>query len=558
MSLSIPNPVQSAALAHPDACALPGMSWRALRDQVARRAGRFSPGEVVALDGPQDAGWIVWSHAIGWAGAILAPLPEDPAARARALSTLAPDRIVDSRSKRIGPTTPERPWALDAVRVRLTTSGTTGTPKVVDLTTAQICFSAMGSMLRLGHLPGDRWLDCLPLHHVGGLAILYRAAWGAACVERAAFDPAAIAARLDSGAVQLASLTPAMLAAVLDARAEAPFPAGLRALLIGGAALPPDLAARCERLGAPVHPTWGMSEAGSQICTDGVPLAFARVQTRGEALVVSGPIAPGGHLVTADRGRVHPDGQVEVFGRRDDVIISGGENLDPAAIEAALCTHPAVDEAVVIGRPHPRWGARPVAICVGDGAADDALRALCRAQVHRFAAPDAIYWWPALPRTGPLGKLSRSVVARQLEARLAHGGVEFGGAVERAQVGQPPEGVLERDRAVIAEVVAEGHRAAGAALDGGDDLDGPVVPHGLAVVGLDVHQRHGQAQVVEGLRAVEAGEEQLLEADVGVLERTPEEDDADPIHLVEPRRDDVAKTPIDLSGHQNPLDEAIR
>lgn len=547
----IPNPVQSAALAHPGALALPGVTWAEARDEIARRANGLRVGEVVALDGPQDAGWILWAHAIGWAGAILAPLPADPAARAVALEQLQPARVIASGEDRAGPPVAERFWPLGEPRVRLTTSGTTGTPRIVELTTAQILFSAMGSALRLGHLPGDRWLACLPLHHVGGLAILTRAAWGAACVERRAFEPAQIAARLDSGAIQLASFTPSMLAAVLDARPARPFPATLRALLVGGAALPPALAARCAAIDAPIRPTWGMSEVGSQICTDGTPLAFARVESSDGALVVRGPIAPGGRLVTADHGRVDA-GRVEVLGRRDDVIVSGGENLDPAAIEAALCGHPGVDEAVVVGWPDRRFGQRPVAICVGPGAPAEALRARCRAQVHRFAAPDAIHWWPAIPRQGPLGKVSRSAVARQLEAELRHRRVEGGRAVEGGEVGQPPEGVLEADGASVAEHVAEGHRSPGAALDGRDDLEGLVVAHGPAVVGLDVHERHGEAEGVEGVRAAEARVEQLLEADVGVLERAPEEDDADPIHLVEPRRDDVPK------GHPIPLDEAVR
>lgn len=547
----IPNPVQSAALAHPDALALPGVTWRALRDQVARWSARFTPGEVVALDGPQDARWIAWCHAIGWAGAILAPLPTDPAARRAAIAVLSPDRVVHSADSLDGPPTPERFWPLDSPRVRLTTSGTTGAPQPVTLTTAQVCFSAMGSMLRLGHLPGDCWLDCLPLHHVGGLAILYRAAWGAACVERCAFDPAHVAARLDSGAVQLASFTPAMLRAVLDARAERPFPAGVRALLIGGAALPDALANRCAAINAPIRPTWGMSEAGSQVCTDGAPLAFARVESIDDALVVTGPIAPAGRLVTADRGRI-VDGRVEVLGRRDDVIISGGENLDPAAIEAALLSHPGVDAAVVIGRPDPRWGQRPVAVCVGDGAPDADLQRMCRAQVHRFAAPDVIHWWSALPRTGPLGKISRSAVARELDARLRHGRVEGRGPREGREVGEPPEGVLEGDGAPIAELVAEGDRPRRAALDGRADLDGLGVPHRLLVVGLDVHERHGEAERFEALGAAEAGGEQLLEADVGVLERAPEEDDPDAIHLVEARRDGVPE------GHPIPLSKAVR
>lgn len=540
----IPHPVQSAALAHPDAPAVGDWTWAALRDEVATRAGAFEAGQVVGLDGPQDAQWIAWAYAIGWAGAVLAPLPRDPAAREAALDVLAPDVVVHARQEHVGAAQAERFWPLDEARVRLTSSGTTGTPKRVVLTSGQLLFSAMGSMLRLGHLPGDRWLHCLPLHHVGGLAILFRAAWGAAAMSRVAFDAAGVARRLDQGGVQLVSLTPTMLAAVLDARGDTPFPQSLRALLVGGAATPEVLRQRCAAIGAPLRETWGMSEAGSQVVTDGAPLAFARVSADADALVVRGPLVPEGLLVTADRGAVDARGRVAVHGRRDDLIISGGVNLDPAAIEAALRRHPGVRDAVVVPVDHPRWGQRPVAVCVGS-APTAALMALCRDAVHRFAAPDAIHWWPALPRVGPLRKISRSTVRQRLagqrQADPGHGGVELGGAIEGLEVGQAPEGVLERDGAMLAEGVLEGHRSARAPRDAGLDRDRHGVAHGLSVVGLDVHERHAQPQLDEGVRAAEAGVDELLHTDMGVLERPPEEDDPDPINLVKARGDGVTE-----------------
>lgn len=561
----IPHPVQSAALAHPDSAAVGDWTWASLRDEVARRASAFEPGQVVGLDGPQDAQWITWAYAVGWAGAVIAPLPLDLAARQTALNVLAPDRLVHSTDRHAGPPSAERFWPLDAPRVHLTSSGTTGTPKRIVLTTGQLLFSAMGSMLRLGHLPGDRWLHCLPLHHVGGLAILFRAAWGAAAIERMPFDPAQVALCLDrglgDGAIHLASFTPAMLSAVLDARPARPFSQSLRALLVGGAATPELLRQRCAAINAPLRETWGMSEAGSQVVTDGAPLAFARVATGADALVIRGPLVPGGLLVTADRGAIDARGQVTVHGRRDDLIISGGVNLDPAAIEAALMTHPGVYDAVVIAVDNARWGQRPVAVCVGrdgvsDAAPDEELKALCRTAVHRFAAPDAIHWWPALPRVGPLRKISRSSVGRellrrqllrrqllrgQLDADLGHGQIEGGGSVEGREVGQPPEGVLERDGAVVAQRVLEGDRAAGAPGDARLNLDGHGVVHGPSVVGLDVHERHAQPQLDQRVGTPEAGVHHLFHADVGVLECAPKEHDPDPINFVKPRGDGVTE-----------------
>jgi hypothetical protein len=383
-----------------------------------------------------------------------------------------------------------------------------------------------------------------------------RAAWGAAAISRMPFDSAQVAACLDDGSVTLVSFTPAMLTAVLDARPARPFPQSVRALLVGGAATPDRLRQRCAAINAPLRVTWGMSEAASQVVTDGAPLAFARVAIEADALVVRGPLVPGGLLVTADQGAIDARGQVTVHGRRDDLIISGGVNLDPAAIEAALMTHPGVYDAVVIAVDDARWGQRPVAVCVGrdgayEAAPDEELKALCRASVHRFAAPDAIHWWSALPRVGPLRKISRSSVGRellrrqllrgQIDADLGHGQVEGGGPVEGREVGQPPEGVLERDRAVDAQGVLEGDRAASAPGDARLNIDGHGVAHGLSIVGLDVHERHAQAQLNQRVGAPEAGVQHLFHADVGVLERAPKEHDPDPINFVKPRGDGVTE-----------------
>jgi hypothetical protein len=234
-------------------------------------------------------------------------------------------------------------------------------------------------------------------------------------------------------------------------------------------------------------------------------------------------------------------GAVEITGRRDDMIISGGVNLDPGAIEAAIRSLPGVEDAVVVGRPHPKWGQRPVAVYVGAPHSLETIRAVCRDQIGRFAAPDAAYRWDALPTVGPLGKRSRSAVARQLQANGAQSRVEGGRALERAEVFDVPEGVLEPHGAVDAEHELEGHRPRRAAQNGGLDVDGMGVAHGLAVVGLDVHERHGQTQGLDAGRPAKPRVQQLFETDVRVLERPTEEDDADAIHLVEPRRDGVTK-----------------
>ncbi|MCB9549718.1 MAG: AMP-binding protein [Myxococcales bacterium] len=327
-----------------------------------------------------------------------------------------------------GPAAPERFWALDEVRWLVATSGTTGAARLVPLHVGQIVFSTFGALLRLGHAPGERWLACLPLHHVGGLALLMRVVLAAGTIEVRPFDAATVAARLDAGAVHRVSLTPSLWQQVLDARPARPFPAALRCVLLGGEACPPALVTRSAALGAPVSLTWGLTEAASQVCTRvpgdldpaggvGAPLAFARVAPGPDgALAIRGPLVAGDAEVTQDVGRVDAAGRVHVEGRRDAVIVSGGVKIDGAALEAALAAHPAVADAAVVALPDVRHGQRPGALVVpaGEARPEAELRAWCRAQVGRYAAPDRLIWRPALPRTGPLGKVDRAAIRTML------------------------------------------------------------------------------------------------------------------------------------------------
>jgi O-succinylbenzoic acid--CoA ligase len=452
MSTTIPNPVASAARARPDhpAVTLGGwsMTWAEIAAAASRKAAALAargvaPGDTVALLGRPSPEWIVAFYAVGWLGAVAAPLSprRTDAELARSLETLAPARVLyepealspgvralmaarpsDCQAISGEDALPERFWPLEEVRLIVLSSGTTGAPRPIPLTTAQITFSAFGSALRLGHDPGDRWLCCLPLNHVGGLSILLRCAlYATTAVAHPRFDAGAVARALDSGQIQLVSLVPTMLSAVLDARPAAPFPPGLRAILLGGGAAPEALLARCRAIGAPVAPTWGMTEAASQLATAppgaagpgvGPPVAFARISTEGGVLTIEGPVAPGGRLRTRDRGALDERGWVHVHGRADDVIISGGENIDPLEVEAILVAHPAIAEAAVVARPDPRWGQRPAAWLVPAGADrpdESALIEWCRQRLAGFKIPDAFRWIDALPRT-ELGKVSRAAL----------------------------------------------------------------------------------------------------------------------------------------------------
>ncbi len=276
--------------------------------------------------------------------------------------------------------------------------------------------------IALGLDPQERWLAVMPLTHVGGLTILLRSAiYATTVVIHDDFDVQAVLAELmdPSNAITLVSLVPTMLARLLDAglqRAET-----LRWALLGGGPIPPGLLARAESQGVPVAPTYGMTEACSQIATFGRPLhgvglrlaPDGEIEVRG-SVVAPGALGPDGWLATGDLGRLSEEGRLEIIGRKSDTIVSGGENVAPAEIEAILLEHPAVADAGVFARPDPEWGeavCARVVLRVEQAAAEPVtlaadLRTFCRERLAAFKVPKAIEFAPELPRT-PSGKLLR-------------------------------------------------------------------------------------------------------------------------------------------------------
>lgn len=478
----IPHPLLATAASRPEHPVLRAgdvvLSARELLHRVERRASGLRRagvrGPVVALRGPADAEFVVTLHALGWLGLAVLPIASKASPRELELARSADDRVgalpdAVPFEDHDAPC-PPADWPLDAARLCVATSGTTGRPRVVQLTTLQLMSSAFGSAIRLGHLPSDRWICALPLHHVGGLSILFRCAWYGTTVElHERFDPAAVDRALEEGAA-LVSLVPTMLERLLDHRADRPLPTTTRAILLGGAAPPEALLARCRAIGAPVARSWGMTEAASQVATtlpgdlaEGYPpLSFVSVDTVDERLRLRGALV-GGELLTADRGRVM-EGRVVVLGRADDVIVSGGENIDPAAIEQVLASHAAVREVAVVGVPDPVWGQRPVAHLVGEPVDDAELVAWCRARLARHEVPDRFVWRDALPRN-TLGKI--------LRRRLQDPGETVGG--------------LQDD--VVADVGHDDHAGTSAA---GRELVGDVEE--LAIEGAD-HEIDGDPEL---------------------------------------------------------------
>ncbi|HET6834564.1 MAG TPA: AMP-binding protein [Acidimicrobiales bacterium] len=315
-----------------------------------------------------------------------------------------------ARERVLAAARPDEPVA-DGDALVVATSGTSGDPKAVVLTHEAVVASARATSSRLGVDPAsDRWLACLPLAHVGGLAVVTRAMLTATPLTvHDGFGPAEVeAATRGPEGCTLTSLVPTMLRR-MD-------PMGFRTVVLGGSAMPPDLPANAVA-------TYGMTETGSGVVYDGVPLDGVEVRVRGGQVELRCPMLlrcyrdgtdprdVDGWYPTGDAGAWDETvGRLQVFGRRDDVIVTGGENVWPAAVERALATHARVREVAVVGRPDPEWGQRVTALVVPADPADpptlDELRGTAKRDLPAYTAPRELILVTELPRTG-LGKLVR-------------------------------------------------------------------------------------------------------------------------------------------------------
>lgn len=406
----------------------------------------------------RDAGVTLLLHDVehvALATAALAEWASGGVAQAERAGTLATGRL--PRRVELGPDGPLGPSAasyrppdriaLDDPWAIVYTSGTTGWPKGALLTFGNFWWSAAGSALHLGHQRDDRWLCPLPLFHVGGLSILTRSAiYGIPVVLHDSFDAARVNRAIDDDGVTLVSVVATMLRRMLEQRGQREYPPTLRCILLGGGPAPRPLLEACAALNAPVSQSYGLTEATSQVATllpaevlvkfgsAGLPLpptevriardgATPRAGEVGE-IVVRGPtITPGyaghpeatalalrdGWFHTGDLGYLDEDGYLFVLDRRDDLIVSGGENIYPAEVEAVLLAHPGVADVAVAGRPDERWGAVPVAYVrrqERSGVSAAELVAHCAARLAAYKVPRAVHWLDELPRNAA-GKLMR-------------------------------------------------------------------------------------------------------------------------------------------------------
>jgi len=453
-----------------------------LREAAARRAGLLRangliPGQLVLVPTDPPLDLVLMQHALACCNAALLPVRPGLSQPARAelvamtgaeWTWVAAGSLGDSAGNG-GQLVPLNPtarsddasrWQEDPLALVIETSGSGGAPKAAMLTQGNVLASCARVNARLGLVPGDLWLCCLPRHHIGGLAIAYRCALaGAAILLHQGFDPAAVAADLARLPVTHVSLVPPMLARLLDLGVRPT--SRLRVALVGGQALSGTLARRGLDAGWPMCATYGMTETCSQVATSGVlrevpgpgvvgePLPGltldcppcdqappgcngpkGALRIRGD-LVMAGYANPGrirglgldgGWLTTADLGCLTAGGKLRVLGRADEALVIAGVQVLPALVTERLAGAPGVEAAVVIGLPNPVWGHSLVAVYAGTIAPAD-LTDWCRRQLAGVERPRHLRRVAALPVLAS-GKYDLQAIRRLVEAASCRSGTD--------------------------------------------------------------------------------------------------------------------------------------
>ncbi|NEA36310.1 o-succinylbenzoate--CoA ligase [Streptomyces sp. SID13031] len=353
------------------------------------------------VPGTPDAVLAALTALLDGTGTAFAPLPGDPAAAARVQQAVAP----------------EEPLEPD-VGVVLATSGSSGEPKGVLLSTSALIASATATHDRLGG-PGQ-WLLPMQPYFVGGLQVLTRSVLAGYAPVIAGDHPTFAEGVLALTAErQYTAMVPTQLARYLETPQDQDMLRRFNAIIIGGAAMPADLKARAIAVGVTAIPSYGMTETGSGCVYAGEPLPGTSLRLDDNRILIKGPTLFSGYRLqpevtaavlrdgwfrTQDRGEI-VDGRLRVVGRVDDVVISGGVNVTLTAVQARLVEHPEVKDAVVLGVPDAEWGSRVVAFVVGEVGRDE-LRDFVSEVLPRTWAPRQVVGLSELPMLAS-GKVDR-------------------------------------------------------------------------------------------------------------------------------------------------------
>lgn len=428
----------------------------AARVQVAvssLRGRGIERGDRVAVTPRIDVDSLVWLYALFEVGspAVLLHARLTDRERAAILRETAPAHVIDREVPDVpaqGPAPTDTPLELSPAETLAVvfTSGSTGDSRGAVLSRRAFITSEAAHAAHLGWKDDDRWVLCMPPAHVGGLSIVTRAliARRGVVLGPPVFEPRELSRILRRDRVTLCSLVPTMLQRLLELDPPwSPSPE-LRAVLVGGTHYPDALRKLAVERGVPAVATYGCTEACSQVTTQsaaqcgtpgaGMPLPGIQVRIEEGEIQVRGPVlmdgylgdgrgwawrTPDGWLRTGDSGSWLADGQLDVHGRMDDLIVTGGENVAPQEVEAWLETIPGIQSACVFSVPSKEWGEEVVAALVVDPALYDPtiLRDRLRAGLASYKRPKRICILDTLP-LNRTAKVDRARVRERCAGRL--------------------------------------------------------------------------------------------------------------------------------------------
>ena len=475
-------PDHPAVIANGEAVPYAGLEQHVSSSAIRLRSRGVLDGDRVVICASNSLDWLIVAHALARVGAVLVPvntriLTSNSSEFRRAYGPRmvlcdsdtmslweSATLISEITATKSGPSRKRIPNKInpEALHSIILTSGSAGEPKGVCLSFRNHLSNALGSALNLGVNPDDRWLLNLPLYHVGGMAIILRAAiYGTTVVVHDRFDAAETWRAIEEDRVTQLSLVASTLRRLLDAAPERNCPGHVRSVLVGGGPVPSTLIDEARGRGFPILPTYGMTETSSQIATlsprapeakqstAGFPLALADIEIRDESdasvsngvegrIHVRGPMVGLGYwredgttqpfvdadgwFATNDIGSFDENGCLIVRGRIDNVIISGGEKIHAEEIEGALSRIEGVARAAVVGIEDPEWGQRPVAfveLIPGREFNEDGISELITKKLPSYKLPLRIIRLQSLP-TLPSGKTDRRALMAQARESTAH------------------------------------------------------------------------------------------------------------------------------------------